>query len=45
MGGLVVAAGWFVASRLQAPAVQPVRLPAPADTWTPHSAPVRAKAA
>ena len=45
LGGLVVAAGWFVASRLQAPAVQPVRLPAPANTWTPHSAPVRAKAA
>jgi hypothetical protein len=45
MGGLVVAAGWFVASRLQAPAVQPVRLPAPANTWTPHSAPVHTKAA
>jgi hypothetical protein len=45
MGGLVVAAGWLVASRLQAPAVQPVRLPAPASTWPPHSAPAHARAA
>ena len=44
-GALVVAAGWLVASRLRAPAVKPVRLPAPAKTWAPHSAPARAKAA
>ncbi|MDQ3067122.1 MAG: phosphatase PAP2 family protein [Actinomycetota bacterium] len=44
-GGLVVAAGWLVASRLRAPAVEPVRLPVPRDTWTPHSAPSRAQAA
>ena len=44
-GGLVVAVGWFVASRLQAPAVEPVRLPAPQTAWTPHSAPSRARAA
>ena len=44
-GALVVAAGWLVASRLRAPATQPVRLPAPRDAWTPHSATARAKAA
>jgi PAP2 superfamily len=50
-GGLVVAAGWFVASRLAAPALPvpalpaPVRLAAPNDTWTPHSSPSRAQAA
>ena len=44
-GGLVVAAGWLVASRLQAPAAEPVRLPAPQKAWTPHSAPSHARAA
>ena len=44
-GGLVVAAGWFVASRLRAPATQPVRLAAPQEAWTPHSAPSHAQAA
>ena len=44
-GGLVVAAGWLVASRLQAPAVEPVRLPAPQKAWTPHSAESHARAA
>ena len=44
-GALVVAAGWLVASRLRAPATAPVRLAAPVDTWTPHSAPTRAQAA
>ena len=50
-GGLVVAAGWFVASRLRPRAARlalrrsPVRLPAPNDTWTPHSSPSRAQAA
>jgi hypothetical protein len=44
-GGLVVAAGWLVASRLRAPAVAPVRLPAPRDAWQPQTAPVHAKAA
>jgi len=50
-GGLVVAAGWFVASRLAAPApaapalAAPVRLAVPNDTWTPHSTPSRAQAA
>ncbi len=44
-GGLVVAAGWFVASRLRAPAAAPVRLPAPLNAWTPHSTAARAKAA
>jgi hypothetical protein len=44
-GGLVVAAGWLVASRLQAPAVEPVRLPAQQEAWTPHSAPSHARAA
>ena len=48
-GGLVVAAGWFVASRLAAPAAPPlaapVRLAAPNDTWTPHSNPNHAQAA
>jgi hypothetical protein len=47
-GFLVVAAGWFVAARLRAPATAftpPVRLPAPQDTWTPHSSPARAQAA
>ena len=46
-GGLVVVAGWLIASRLRAPAVvaAPVRLPAPHEAWTPHSAPARAKAA
>ena len=33
-GGLVVAVGWLVASRLQAPAVEPVRLPAPQQAWS-----------
>ena len=44
-GGLVVAVGWLVASRLQAPAVEPVRLPTPQKAWTPHSAPSHARAA
>jgi hypothetical protein len=44
-GLAVVAAGWLVASRLRAPATAPVRLAAPADTWTPHSSPARAQAA
>ena len=49
-GGLVVAAGWLVASRLRAPAVEaaltaPVRLTPQADTWTPHSVSARAEAA
>ena len=41
LGGLVVAAGWLVASRLAAPA-RPGRAgaarPHPTSTWTPHSA-------
>ena len=44
-GGLVVAVGWLVASRLQAPAVEPVRLPTPQKAWTPHSAESHARAA
>jgi hypothetical protein len=49
-GALVVAAGWLVAALLRAPAAEagltePVRLPAPANTWTPHRRPVRARAA
>jgi hypothetical protein len=44
-GGLVVVVGWLVASRLRAPATQPVRLPAPQEAWTPHSAPSHAQAA
>jgi hypothetical protein len=45
MGGLVVAAGWLVASRLQPRATRPVRLPAPREAWTPHSGQAHAKAA
>ena len=45
-GAVVVAAGWLVASRLAAPALPaPVRLPAPQEAWTPHSAPSHARAA
>lgn len=44
-GALVVAAGWLAAASLRAPSSELVRLPAPADTWTPHTAPVRARAA
>jgi hypothetical protein len=44
-GGLVVAVGWLVASRLQAPAVEPVRLPTPQKAWTPHSEQSHARAA
>ena len=45
-GGLVVAAGWTVAAALRSPSrPQPVRLAAPEHTWTPHSVPVRARAA
>ena len=44
-GGLVVAVGWLVASRLQAPAVEPVRLPAPQKAWMPHSEASHARAA
>jgi hypothetical protein len=45
-GGLVVAAGWLVASRLRAPALPaPVRLPVPDKAWTPHSVPSHAQAA
>jgi hypothetical protein len=44
-GALVVAAGWLAAACLRAPASELVRLPAPADTWAPHTAPVRARAA
>ena len=40
-GAVVVAVGWLVASRLAAPALPaPVRLPAPQEAWTPHSAPI-----
>jgi hypothetical protein len=45
MGGLVVAAGWLVASRLRPPVARPVRLPAPREAWTPHSGQAHAKAA
>ena len=48
-GALVVAVGWLAAALLRAPAdaalTTPVRLAAPANTWTPHSGPVRARAA
>jgi hypothetical protein len=44
-GGLVVAAGWLVASRLRAPVTAPMRLPAAQETWTSRSAPARAQAA
>jgi len=44
-GGLVVVVGWLVASRLQAPAVEPVRLPAPQKAWMPHSEASHARAA
>jgi hypothetical protein len=44
-GALVVLVGWLAASYLRAPAADVVRLPAPADTWTPHSAPARSRAA
>jgi hypothetical protein len=45
-GAVVVAAGWLTASRLAAPAPPaPVRLSAPHDAWTPHSAPFHARAA
>ena len=45
-GAVVVAVGWLVASRLAAPALPaPVRLPAPQEAWTPHSAPSHARAA
>ena len=45
-GGLVVAVGWLVASRLAAPALPaPVRLASPENAWTPHSTPTRARAA
>jgi hypothetical protein len=44
-GGLVVAAGWLVASRLRAPAATVVQLPAPRAARAQHPAPVHAKAA
>jgi hypothetical protein len=48
-GALVVAAGWLAAAALRPTAVEaapvPVRLPAPANTWPPHTAPARARAA
>jgi hypothetical protein len=44
-GGVVVAAGWFVAARLRAPATSPVRLATPQAAWTAHPAPQRAQAA
>jgi PAP2 superfamily len=44
-GALVVGAGWLAAAFLRAPAVEPVRLPAPADAWTPHSGQASARAA
>jgi hypothetical protein len=45
-GAVVVATGWLIASRLAAPALPaPVRLPAPQEAWTPHSAPSHARAA
>jgi hypothetical protein len=45
-GAVVVAAGWLVASRLAAPALPaPVRLTAPQEAWTSHSAPSHARAA
>ncbi len=44
-GGLVVAVGWWVASRLAASRPGAVGLPAPADTWTPHSPGSLARAA
>jgi hypothetical protein len=44
-GGVVVAAGWFVAARLRAPATSPVRLATPQAAWTAHAAPQRAQAA
>ena len=49
-GGLVIALGWWVAGRAAplrpaAARTSPVRLPAPQDTWTPHRAPSRARAA
>jgi hypothetical protein len=44
-GGLVVAAGWWVASRLAASRPALVVLPAPADTWTPHTTGSLARAA
>jgi hypothetical protein len=49
-GALVVGAGWLAAAYLRAPAPEqirtaPVRLPAPVDTWTPHTAAAPARAA
>ena len=50
LGAVVVAAGWLAAALLRAPAAdaarpEVVRLPAPANTWTPSGSPVRARAA
>jgi hypothetical protein len=49
-GAVVVAAGWAAAALLRSPTpeaalTRPVRLPARVDTWSPHSAPARARAA
>jgi hypothetical protein len=49
-GAAVVAAGWLVAAYLRAPTqvdsfTPAVRLAAPAEAWTPHAVPARAKAA
>jgi hypothetical protein len=44
-GGLVVVAGWLIASRLRAPVATPMRLPAPRKAWTPHSVPARPESA
>jgi hypothetical protein len=43
-GGLVVAVGWLVASRLRAPATSAVRL-RPHEGWSTHQAPQHARAA
>jgi hypothetical protein len=44
-GGVVVAAGWWFAGRVAEPRPVAVRQTAPQDAWTPHGAPVRARAA
>ena len=46
-GGLVVVAGWLVASRLRAPvpASAPLRLPAASEAWSARPASQRARAA
>jgi len=44
-GGLVIAVGWWFAGRVAVSRPAAVRLAAPQDAWTPHSAPSRARAA